>query len=86
MLITLGVFGMGFYVVSDLEKMLSYSKSKAYDEIKKMNAILINEMGVKKTYPGRIRKDLFELLTGPKKTTIDNSNSSFDNNSHLIMG
>lgn len=56
---------MSFYTVSDLIKLLNYSRSKVYEELEKWNAILENEYGVKFTYPGRIRKDLFEKLTGP---------------------
>lgn len=61
---------MDFYTVKDLINMLQFSRSKVYEEIGKWNATLENEYGVKYTYPGRIRKDLYEKITGPIETEI----------------
>jgi hypothetical protein len=77
---------MVFYTAKDLEQMLGYSKSKAYNEIKECNTILKTKYGVQRTYPGRIKKDLYEELTGKIKTTVNDYSRNNSNNCQPILG
>lgn len=55
---------MDFYKVSDLCTMTGYKSSKVRIEINKWNATLKDKYKVDYVYPGRIRKDLYDLVTG----------------------